>query len=655
MPPSRNVRVLAFVLSALVTLLSGCLSSGSTNPPVAVLRADPTVQVGVTFTLDGSASTADADQTIRQYSWVNLDAGDLEDFPRNTTIETTSSGLEVRFVPGTSLPPGQYRFQLTVTDNAGNHSQPAQVSVTVIAASNTQAPTAVLHLPSTAQVGVPFRLDGGASTAAADLTILRYSWFNFDADNLEGFPRNSSVETTTPQLDLRFLAATSLAPGRYQFRLTVTDTSGAQSQPAIASVVVIDTHQPTAVLDAPATVAVGEIIALSGLRSSVPPPALITRYRWTALTAGFSNLPLNVETETTEPSLNVIPDSAAPGAPGRHTFRLVVVSDSGNESAPALSSVVVRNTQAPTAILDGPATVAVSQGSFTLSGARSIASASARLASYRLTNVNCSGLAGWAPGETRNPATGSVTVGPASAQFVPARCDFSLVVVDDSGNESPPDIRRVAFFDDQAPTAILDGPASVPLQQRSFTLSGARSFDVGGTVTGYRFTNIDCPVLDAWPIGSVITQASPSLPVSASGSSNFAVGRCDFSLLVVDESGNESQPDVRRVFFTDDQQPTAILDGPTSVPLLQGSFTLSGSRSFDVGGSIAEYRFTNLDCPALDVWPVGSVITRASASLTVSANAGANFQSGRCDFSLVVVDDSGNESQPDRRRVVFAQ
>ena len=73
---------------------------------------------------------------------------------------------------------------------------------------------------------------------------------------------------------------------------------------------------------------------------------------------------------TAEPTIEVTVTPDAPLPVGRHRFQLVVVDDSGNESAPSIAEVIVRDAQKPTAVLDAPRDVN-SGSSFQLSGARS--------------------------------------------------------------------------------------------------------------------------------------------------------------------------------------------------------------------------------------------------------------------------------------------
>jgi len=81
----------------------------------------------------------------------------------------------------------------------------------------------------------------------------------------------------------------------------------------------------------------------------------------------------------------------------------------------------------------------------------------------------------------------SITVDPSRPLPVGAQT-FQLEVVDDSGNRSQPTQVRVIVLDDQAPTAVISAPRTVPFGQ-SFTLSGRQSVDAGGgTITRYIWT-----------------------------------------------------------------------------------------------------------------------------------------------------------------------
>jgi hypothetical protein len=56
---------------------------------------------------------------------------------------------------------------------------------------------------------------------------------------------------------------------------------------------------------------------------------------------------------------------------------------------------------------------------------------------------------------------------------------FRLVVVDDAGNVSGADEVEVIVADQDAPTAVIRAPRSVPFG-KSFELDGSQSFDLGG-------------------------------------------------------------------------------------------------------------------------------------------------------------------------------
>ena len=85
---------------------------------------------------------------------------------------------------------------------------------------------------------------------------------------------------------------------------------------------------------------------------------------------------------TPDSSIEVTVSAAAPLAPGRHRFQLVVVDDSGNESAPSVTEVIVIDDKKPTAVLDAPARVSFG-ASFKLSGARSFDLPPGKISEFR--------------------------------------------------------------------------------------------------------------------------------------------------------------------------------------------------------------------------------------------------------------------------------
>ena len=71
-----------------------------------------------------------------------------------------------------------------------------------------------------------------------------------------------------------------------------------------------------------------------------------------------------------EPAVEVTVDANNPLPTGQHTFQLVVVDDSGNQSTPATVQVVVRDLTAPTAVIKAPSQVPFGQ-TFRLDGSAS--------------------------------------------------------------------------------------------------------------------------------------------------------------------------------------------------------------------------------------------------------------------------------------------
>ena len=89
---------------------------------------------------------------------------------------------------------------------------------------------------------------------------------------------------------------------------------------------------------------------------------------------------------TRESRIEVSVDPANPLPIGTYTFQLVVKDDSGNASEPVKASVVVRDTENPTAVLVAPKYVDYGK-SFVLDGGRSVDVGGGKVAVWEFTLV----------------------------------------------------------------------------------------------------------------------------------------------------------------------------------------------------------------------------------------------------------------------------
>jgi hypothetical protein len=93
----------------------------------------------------------------------------------------------------------------------------------------------------------------------------------------------------------------------------------------------------------------------------------------------------NQAIETDVPTIAVEIDPQNPLGVGQHVFQLVVTDDAGNRSAPATVEIIVRDLEAPTAVIDGPRRGVGFNQAFQLSGERSSDPAPGRIVRYEWT------------------------------------------------------------------------------------------------------------------------------------------------------------------------------------------------------------------------------------------------------------------------------
>jgi hypothetical protein len=92
---------------------------------------------------------------------------------------------------------------------------------------------------------------------------------------------NQEVKTETPTVEVTLSATNALPLGRHTFRLVVVDDSGNTSIPDDVIVIVADTENPTAVLNAPRSVNFATSFNLDGSRSFDAGGGRVVTYLWT--------------------------------------------------------------------------------------------------------------------------------------------------------------------------------------------------------------------------------------------------------------------------------------------------------------------------------------------------------------------------------------
>lgn len=97
------------------------------------------------------------------------------------------------------------------------------------------------------------------------------------------FVINTDITTDTATIEVTIDPTKPLAIGRHRFRLVVVDDSGNVSKADEVEVIVADQEAPTAVLNAPSTVASGASFKLDGSKSFDVGGGAIAKYVWTYL------------------------------------------------------------------------------------------------------------------------------------------------------------------------------------------------------------------------------------------------------------------------------------------------------------------------------------------------------------------------------------
>lgn len=306
----------------------------------------------------------------------------------------------------------------------------------------------------------------------------------------------------------------------------------------------------------------------------------------------------------------------------------------------SLNQVVTAAASPPTAVLSVPQQIQQGQG-LILDGSRS-AGTTGRIIRFTWLNLSDRPFGNLPAGQSITTTYPTLTL----SSFPPAaagRYLFQLVVIDDAGNYSAPTQVSTIVLDQHAPTAVLTVPQANDLG-RPIMFDARRSFDTGGTIVRYTWTNLSERTIGTLPVGQSVVTQTPTYTISAS---TTPVGRYQIQLVVTDDAGNNSAPATASFVVVDRIAPTAVLRAPATVPVGQ-AFMLDGRASSDLGGKIVRYTWTNTSERAIGTFPPNQPLITTDPMLNIPGIQ----QPGKYTFQLTVTDDSGNASTPTTASVI---
>jgi len=294
---------------------------GATNPtrPIANAGADLAVAEGAAVSLDGSASF-DGDGDALSYHWAQV-AGPTVTLSGADTVSPSFNAPSVG-AGGTTL-----TFVLLV-DDGELESDPDHMDVSV--ANLNHPPIAEAGADQVVAEGSPVSLSG-LDSYDVDNEELAYSWTQTGGPTVS----LSGADTMTMSFTAPLVGS---AGTLLSFELVVNDGLAASAPDAVLVSVTNVNNDPVASAGAPTTVDEGSLAFLDG-SASVDPDGDVLSYSWTQIGGPAVSLS-NPFTQ--------IPTFTAPDVSGvaELGFELVVSDGFGGVSAPATTTVTVRDTNA---------------------------------------------------------------------------------------------------------------------------------------------------------------------------------------------------------------------------------------------------------------------------------------------------------------------
>ena len=520
------------------------------KPPVANAGNNISIRLPVALaTLNGSGS--DPDGTIASYQWKNISG------PAGFRIVSPLTAV----TDVADLVAGNYKFELTVTDNGGL-SATATVEVEVLPSLPPVNQVPVVSAGNAQTITLPtntLTLNGTASDN--DGSIISYLWTKVSGGNA------TIVSPGTAQTEIR-----DLEQGAYVFRLTVTDNGDST---ASAEVRVTVDAEPLPPANQVPIVSAGNAqtitlptntLTLNGTASDND--GSIISYLWTKVSGGNATI---VSPGTAQTEIRDLEE-------GTYVFRLTV-TDNGDSTASAEVQVTVNaepaTNPAPVVNAGNAQSITLPTNTLTLNGTAS--DNNGTIVSYVWTKVS---------------GGNATIVSPDAAQTEIRDLDqgsyvFKLTATNNTNQAASAEVQvtvNAALPTNQVPVVNAGNAQTITLPTNTLTLNGTAS-DNDGTIVSYAWTKVS---------GGNATIVSPG--TAQTEIRDLEEGTYVFRLTVTDNGDSTASAEVQVTVNAEpatNPAPVVNAGNAQSITLPTNTLTLNGTAS-DNNGTIVSYVWTKV-------------------------------------------------------------
>ena len=287
--------------------------------PVANAGSDQTITAPTnSVNLDGTASY-DPDGTIAAYDWTFVSGPGAATISNSNTPTPAISGLI----------PGQYVFQLSVTDNSGgSYSDQVNITVNQEPTLPNQAPVANAGNGPTITAPQSSVDLNGSSSFDADGTIVYYDWSQVSGPSTATITNNGTSKPTV----------SGLIAGSYIFKLLVADNSGSTNYDQVTVTVQPATNKinerPVAFAGTDTTLYLPAGAYTLNASGSYDPDGNIMSYQWQEISG--PNMVLNSLSNSPQADISNLQE-------GLYQFQLTVTDNEGSSSTARIAISVDKN------------------------------------------------------------------------------------------------------------------------------------------------------------------------------------------------------------------------------------------------------------------------------------------------------------------------